>query len=49
MEEKGEGFTGTIIKDIDNNKRGWKQGREVGRGGVVEGGGEERLKTVLDQ
>ena len=32
MGEKGEGFTGTIIKDIwMTTKGGWKWGREAGR------------------
>ena len=46
MGEKGEGFTGTIIKDTWTITRGggWKQGKEVGRAGV---GG--RQKTVLEQ
>ena len=40
MGEKGEGFRATIIKDIWTITRGrWKQGREVGRAGVVEGKG----------
>ena len=34
---------------MDNNKRGWKQGKEVGRDGVVGMGGGERQKTVLEQ
>ena len=39
MEEKGEGFTGIIIKDTwtttwgGGNGGGWKQEREVGRAG----------------
>ena len=34
MGEKGEGFTGIIIKDIWTiTRRGWKQGREAGRAG----------------
>ena len=38
MGEKGEGFTGTIIKDIWTITRGvWKQGRELGRAGEVGG------------
>ena len=36
MKARGKGFTGTIIKDIWTTKRGvWKQGKEVGRVGVV--------------
>ena len=47
MGEKGEGFIGTIIKDIWKATRGdWKQGKEVGRAGVVERGGGERQKTT---
>ena len=36
MGEKGEGFTGTTIKDTWTITRGgrWKQGREVGKAGV---------------
>ena len=34
---------------MDNNKRGWKQGREVGRAEVVGTGGGKRQKTVLEQ
>ena len=41
MGEKGEGFTGTIIKDIWTKTGEWKWGREVGRGGMVRRGGEE--------
>ena len=33
---KGEGFTGTTIKvHMDNNKVGWKKGREVWKAGMV--------------
>ena len=50
MGEKGEGFTGTIIKDIWTIMWWeWKQGREVGRAGVVGMGGGKRQKTVLEQ
>ena len=51
MGEKCEGFEGTIIKDTWTITRGegWKQGREVGRAGVVGRGGGERQKTVLEQ
>ena len=51
MGEKGEGFTGTIIKDtwIITRWGGWKKGKEVGRAGVVGRGGEKRQKTVLEQ
>ena len=50
MGGKGEGFTGTIIKDTWTITRGkWKQGREVERGGVVGRGGGERQKPVLEQ
>ena len=34
---------------MDNNKEGWKLGREVGRAGVVERGRGKRQKTVLEQ
>ena len=34
---------------MDNNKGGWKHGREVERAGVVARGGGERQKTVLEQ
>ena len=33
---------------MDNNKEGWKQGRGVGRAGVVGRGGGKRQKTVLN-
>ena len=47
MGEKGEGFTGTIIKDIWTTRRGWwKWGREVGRAGVVGRGAGKRQKTT---
>ena len=50
MGGKGEGFTGTIIKDTWTvTKGGWKQEREVGRVGVVGRGGEKSQKTVLEQ
>ena len=42
MGEKDEGFIGTIIKDtgtITTVGAEWKQGREVGRVGVVGSGG----------
>ena len=46
----GEGFAGTIIKDTWTITRGgWKQGKEVGRAGVVGNGGEKGQKTVLEQ
>ena len=41
--EKGEGFTGTIIKDTWTITTAGRNGKEVGRG---EG---ERQKTVLEQ
>ena len=34
---------------MDNNEGGWKQGREVGRVGVVERGGGNWQKTVLER
>ena len=34
---------------MDNNKGGWKQGREMVRAGVVGSGGWKRQKTVLEQ
>ena len=47
---KGEGFAGTIIKDTWTITRGgWKQGREVGRAGVLGKGGGKRQETVLEQ
>ena len=47
---KGEGFTGTIIKDTWTTARGvWEQGQEVGRTGVVGRGEGKRQKTVLEQ
>ena len=50
MEENGEGFTGTIMKDTQTiTKVEWKLGREVGRAGVMGKGGGKRLKTVLEQ
>ena len=48
--EKGEGFTGTIIKDTWTITRGvWKQGKEVGTAGVLGRFGGKRQKTVLEQ
>ena len=32
---------------MDNNKQGWKQGREAGKAGVRRRGGKKRQKTVL--
>ena len=47
---KGEGFTGTNIKDTWTiTRKRWKLGKVVGRDGVVGRGGEERQKTVLEQ
>ena len=48
---KGEGFAGTIIKDTRIITRGGgKQGRDVGRVGVVRrGGGKGRILPVLEQ
>ena len=47
---KGEGFTGTSIKDTWTiTRRGWKQGRKVGRAGMVGRGGRKMQKTVLEQ
>ena len=34
---------------MDNNKWGWKQGKEVGRAGGVGKAGRIRQKTVLEQ
>ena len=49
MGEKGEGFTGTIIKDTWTiTRRGWKQGRELGGAGVVGRGRGKRQKTVFE-
>ena len=49
MGEKGEGFTGTIIKDIWTTTRGgWKWGREVGRVRAVGRGRGKRQRTVLE-
>ena len=47
----GKGFAGTIIKDTWTLTREgrWKQGREVGRAGMVGRGGGKRQKTVLEQ
>ena len=46
--EKGEGFTGTIIKDIwTNTRRGRNRGE--GRPGVVGREGEKMHKIVLEQ
>ena len=40
MEERGEVFSGTTIKDTwTKPRRGWKQGREVGMVGVWGSGG----------
>ena len=45
---KGEGFAGTIIKDRWTITRGgWKQGREVGRAGVMRRGGGKGGKLYL--
>ena len=41
---KGEGFTGTIIKDTWTITRGVETGE-----GVIEKGGGKRQKTVLEQ
>ena len=50
MWEKGEGFTGTTIKDTWTiTRRGWKQGEYTGRAGVVGSVGVKRQKTVLEQ
>ena len=50
MGEKGEGFTGTTIKDTWTITRvEWKQGREVGRAGVLGRHEGERQKTVFEQ
>ena len=50
MGGKGEGFTGTIIKDPRTiTSGGWKQGKEVGRAGVVGRDRGKRQKTVLEQ
>ena len=50
MEEKDEGFTGTVMKDIWTIIRGaWKEGRDMQRAGVVGRGGGKRQKTVLEQ
>ena len=47
MGEKGEGFTGTILKDTWSIKR--RGGNRGGRTGVVGRGGEKMKKTVLEQ
>ena len=46
---KGEGFTGTIIKDIWMITWWGGNGREIWRAGVMGKGGEKRQKTVLEQ
>ena len=47
MGEKGGGFAGTIIKDTRTiTNVGWKQGKEVGRAGVVGRGGGRKQKTT---
>ena len=49
MGEKGEGFTGIIIKDIWTITRWvWKQGKEVERTGVVGRGGGKGRKLYLN-
>ena len=50
MGEKGEGFTGTTIKDTwtITGEVGWKQGREVGKVGVVGRGGGNGRKLYLN-
>ena len=47
--EKGDGFTGTIIKDIWTITRGVEMGRKLGRAGVVGRSRGKRQKTVLEQ
>ena len=50
MGEKGEGFTGTIIKDTWTPKRGGVEMGQSGEEGWGDGkGGEKRQKTVLEQ
>ena len=50
MGGKGEGFTGTIIKDTwTTTRRVWKWRREAGRAGVVGRRWGKRQKTVLEQ
>ena len=50
MGGKGEGFSGTSIKDTwTKPKGGWKQGSEVRVAGVGKTGGRRRQKTVLEQ
>ena len=46
--EKGEGFAGTTIKDTWKITRGWKQGREVGKAGVVGRRGGKGRKLYLN-
>ena len=46
---KGEGFSGTTIKDTGQNQGGgWRWGREVGSPGVGSRDGEKRHTTVFD-
>ena len=49
MEEKGEGFAGTMIKDTWTITRGVETREGVGRAGVVGRGRGKRQKTVLEQ
>ena len=45
----GEGFSGIAIKDIWTKSRGrWRQGREVGLGGVRWRGG-EKMQTIVTE
>ena len=47
--QRGEGFTGTIIKTHRQNQgRGWRWGKEVGLAGVGWRDGEKRHTTVIE-
>ena len=49
MGEKGEGFTGTIIKNTWTITRGVETREGGGRAGMVGRGGGKRQKTALEQ
>ena len=46
---KGEGFSGTTIKDTGTKPRGGGNGGEVGMAGVRGRGGGKRQTTILKQ
>ena len=46
MGKRVKGYRNNYKGHMDNNKGGWKWGREVGRPGVVGRGGGNRQKTT---